>query len=361
MKMFIFLIIILLTTNAFAVGGPFKLTPDLTGLTVLEAEAARQAFAAMENQVNNDLPDADASTYLNGMANASVISSKGVGSYYADDIDIFVVGAGVGIGADLGDSSFSDLMSGRVDTNQIRGVGLSPSIMLGVHMGVFPIPDIGYFDWDKFDLFLNFFKYDYDKTDAKATVHAETQNFGIHGRYKIYDGFSIFPFYMLDWKGVTITSGYERNSLLMRVNKSIPVGQTVTTQYAGETATGNVSDINALVGAEVKTNSIPIAVSTSMQWLYVMTTYLGLGTDLNWGEAKAIANASGSASLTVGGKTVNATTSLDIGQTADPNTFMLRGFVGHQFNLSIVKIYAQLDKVFGHNLVGVTAGFKIAW
>ena len=108
--------------NSFAgLQGPFTVT--CTGCDAL-AIAATQL---LENDVNADLPDADASNYLIGMANASVMSVKGSGSDYANDVDLFVFKVSAGIGADIGDSTLSDFKS-----NTVRGVGISPSLMVGI-------------------------------------------------------------------------------------------------------------------------------------------------------------------------------------------------------------------------------------
>ncbi len=359
--LFLSLIFIFSTSTLWATTGLVTLTPDYTGLNALETEAARLAFAQIEAEINKDFPQTDASSYTKGMANASVMSGKGVGTDYADDLTLMVVGAGVGIGADLGDNSLGDLIGGDVDGNQIKGIGFQGGILAGINGSILPINRIGFFDFSKFDIFLNLFKYDYDKNDPDFSLKAETSSFGIHGRYRIMNGNSILPLKMLRWHGLYFTTGIERTSLTLTLNKVIETGATFSETYLGQTATGNASDVNATIVVDSTTTSIPLEISTSLQYLYIMTTYLGLGTDLNFGEASVTGTGSGSASLTVGAQTPTATLNAMISEKSSPDKLFLRGFVGHQFNISVVKILVQLDKTFGKDLMGVTVGARVAW
>ena len=301
----------------------------------------------MENDINADLPDADASNYLKGMANASVMSNKANGTDYADDIDVFVVGVGVGLGADVGNNSFGDLIGGDIDGEQLRGIGVQPSLLVGLNLGLFNLPMWGEFDPNKVKVFLNFFTY--DKNDAEVT--AELTNFGVHFRYKFYDPVAVLPGKLVHWTGVDISTGFEYSKLNLAYTTS--KSTTYTEGAFNATITGNL-----LVGAEVTTMSIPVEVSTGVQLGYVLSLYTGLGADLNFGSAEAKANVNAPITASNGASLTGA---LDLGQEASPTTITPRGFFGFQINVPFVKLYVQLDKMLAESAYGLGTGVRVTW
>lgn len=337
----------LLSLSGVAQAGPFVINVDCAGSTACE-----QAFQRMQDDVNNDLPDADQSTYLKGMSNASVFSVKGNGTDYANDIDLFIFGVGIGAGLDVGDNSFGDLVSGDVDGNQIRGVSIAPSLMLGVNMGIFNLPKWGSFDPNQVKLMANFFTMNLgsfgDDLDGKVT------NFGLHARYKVVGPKDFVPRRMVRWTGVDVTTGLEYNSLELKYT------QTFQETYADDSNTFEAEiDGTVVAGADVSTTSIPLTVSTGMQLGYVLSLYTGLGLDLNLGSATSLANVD--AVIRQSGGPIEGTGTLDLGDKDGPSTFLTRGFIGLQFNFPIVKIYTQLDRSFNEDLYAVNAGLRFTW
>ncbi|TNF25472.1 MAG: hypothetical protein EP319_16160 [Deltaproteobacteria bacterium] len=310
--------------------------------------AVNAAFQKLENDVNADLPDADQSTYLAGMADASVASQKGVGVDYINDIDVFVVGLGLGLGAHVGNNTFSDLVGGDIDGEQLRGIGIAPSLMLGINLGMFDLPEWEYFDPNKIKLMVNFFTYKKNDTDFNAKM----TNFGIHARYKLVEDKAILPAKLVHWHGVNIVTGFEYNSLELAYNKSD--SETVTEGAVTATMTGTLT-----VGAKVNTMSIPVEVSTGATLGYVFGFYGGLGADINFGSAESIVAANLNINAT-GGATGNG--ALDLGQKDGPSTILPRAFVGFQLGLPIWKpLTVQLDKGFGEEVYSITAATRVTW
>lgn len=306
------------------------------------------AIAELEAAVNRDLPDADASTYLKGMANSSVMANKSNGVDYANDIDLFVVGIGASVGADVGNNSFGDLISGDVDANQLRGVGIQPALMVGLDMGMFGIGEVGFINFDKLKLFANFFTYDLDQSDIKGDIF----NFGIHGRYKYIDPISVVPGRMVYWTGVDFTAGFEYSTL------DVSYTTRQSSSYTSGAVTATV-DGTVKAGAKVSTVSIPVEVSTGVQLGYVFSTYAGLGVDLNFGSAEGNANVNATINDNIANTDLTGT--MNLGQEDGPDTLTPRGFAGIQFNVPFVRIYAQVDRQIGADVWGAGAGLRVTW
>ncbi len=290
-------------------------------------ELARQ----IENDINDDLPDANASTYLTGMANANVLSGKHIGTDYANDINAFIVALGLGTGLDLGNQKFGDVLSGDVEGNQIRGVGIQPSALLGINLGLFDLPSIGPVDLKRLKVFLNIGAYD-KKSDS---LSFKTKNFGIHFRYKWKDPIMTVPGRMLYWTGVDFTTGFESQSLELTIAEA--QNQSFTYGIYTATVSGTVR-----AGVKSQTMSIPFEISTGVQLGYIFTLYGGAGVDYNTGSAEATVGSV--APINLNPNVATLTGSLNLGQKSSPDAFGARLFTGLQFNLPFLKVAnIQLD------------------
>src|SRR5688500_6662599 len=81
----------------------FDLTFTPNGAMPPLAVAAIEAeIQKAEDDINEGLPGASTPDRLmEGRANSSVMAGKGIGSDYASNMSVFLIGAGVGAGADL--------------------------------------------------------------------------------------------------------------------------------------------------------------------------------------------------------------------------------------------------------------------
>jgi hypothetical protein len=332
-----------LTTSTQA--GLFSIS--CTGANCSNAAVA-QLINVAETDVNSQLPDADASTYLKGMANSSVMANKGATSDYANDVDVFLIGVGAGIGADVGNNSFGDLISGDIDGNQLRGFGVQPSLLVGINLGLWDMPTIfDVIDLNKMKVFISFFKFDVDQTKIDANV----TNFGLHLRYKLQDPVGLVPGRLVYWTGVDITTGFEYS------NMDVTVTESKSQAYTVAPFTLNMAGTISL-GAKVSTMTIPLEISTGIQLGYIFTLYGGLGADLNFGKAEA--KASAVAPIT-GVPSADLVGSINLGQDSSPATFLPRGFAGVQINVPFVKLYVHLDRAFTEDAYGAGVGLKVTY
>lgn len=301
---------------------------------------------ALETEVNNNLPDADQSNYLKGMANASVASQRGLGANYGHQIDYLEIGFTGTLGADLGNSSTSDLISGDVDYNQIRGVGVGAAVGLGLKGENFA-SKIGPLDMKRTRFYAYFLKLDAPDTDG---LDGDTTSMGFHVQYHLIPEMSV-GFGSFGWGGIALTTGFERAAMNLKFTKTL----TESASASGQTASFNGT---ATVGAEVTTYNVPIEISTNVHFLYVFSLFGGMGADFSYGQAKSVANVTGTVNVS-GGGTGDAT--LNLGTEESPSLFNLRGFIGTDINLTAIKGFVMLNKSFTNDTIAVSVGTRLGF
>jgi len=333
---FVFLLIALFSLNTRA--GLFKII-NRTG-------TCAQACDVLENEVNNNLPDADQSNYLKGMANAGVISQRGLGADYASNIEYMSVSFAAGIGADVGSNSASDLLSGDADYDKIRGVGAGSSVSLSLNGGLFGVK-MGGFDPRRLNVTAYYLAVDAPEKDG---LSGKTSSIGVNFQYKMVPARQAV-LGLFHWGGLDFTTGFERSSTELQFVESL--SQTVSQSGA----TASFQGI-ATIGAEVTTYNIPVELSSNIRVFHVLSLFSGLGLDLSFGKAKSIANLTGNVNVT-GGGTGEAT--LDLGTEDSPSALGFRGFFGAQLNVTAIKLFAMVNKGLGNDRVGLTVGARLAF
>jgi hypothetical protein len=299
---------------------------------------------------------------MEGMANSSVMAAKGIGTDYASNMDVFLIGAGVGVGADLEKPTGTD--------SEFSGVGVAPGLIVGLNLGFIDRSSFLGMDPKRLNIYFNFMSYNYQKkfdNDGKnSEAGLDLLSFGSHIRYNW-----IKPRgnRLLGWGGVKLNLGFEYNkteiSFKTEINENVN-----TTAGTGEVISGPLTG-SPEASILASTTSIPFAVSTDVQILYFLSVYTGAAVDYNMGTAKGKGNlnadestlsCSGGGICSGGGATtvtVQPTANLNTSAKVDP--FLTRGFVGVQANLPWTRIFVQVDKAFGKELIGATAGLRFAF
>ena len=364
------LVLVALTMGLYATPSSaqiFKLNLSLSctpGVGACDAIGAAIApeIANVEADINKGLPGGSPDRFMEGMANSSVMAGKGIGSDYSSYMDVFLVGAGVGVGADMKKSKDPE--------SDLSGIGIAPGVVVGLNLGVLPVNRIFGIEANRLNVYANFMSFGKDQDFDKSSASIDMTAIGAHVRYEWIRprGNKFFG-----WGGVKIHTGYEYNktdlAFTSKINESISVDD-----GAGGTVS---STINGTPEATIKvaTHSIPLEVSTDVRFLYVLSMYTGLGVDFNFGQAK------GDGALNAGSSPVCSTTNVggqgdcgagesqagtvspeaNIDATGKVSTLLTRGFVGVQFNIPLVRVFVQADKAFGNDLIGATAGLRIAY
>ena len=339
-KLALFLSMIFLSLSVHA--GLF--TIERSGIPALDA-----VLTELEEGVNSSIPDAEQTTYLEGMANASVMSTKGSGVDYASDISILGFTYNIlGIGIASGDSTFFDVISGDINETDLAGIGLQMSFTLGVNLRLLPIDNFLGFDLNKTKLYLQGFSADIpDTTSFKGDFNV----YGIHLQYKWIEPASIG---LVKWGGVDISTGIEYQQLHLE----LIVPFTNETEAGGGYTASFTGDVN--VGADVSTYSIPFEISTYARVLYSLKPYMGLAGDLNFGSAESIVTSdqtisfSGTTSGTVAG-------SINLGESVAPTFFTMRWFAGVQADIWLFKMFAQFQQSLTIDTWSTNLGVRFAW
>ncbi len=335
-----------------AIAGPFQIVNRNLGSNPGLESQINTLFDQIENDVNSQLPDADQSTYLKGMANASVMGLKGMGSDYNNEIIFTGLRFSVGLGTDLGAVGVSDLIGGDVDLQNVRGVNIQQTFNLGVDLSAFNAGKIGAIDFSKMELFLNYGSV--NPGNYSSSVKGTVKNLGIHGRYQLMEKSELLPLGLLNFGGLFFHFGYEQSLTNLKVS--------VTTDYSRtEAGVGTLTASGtATVGAKVATYSFPLEISTYFDWLTFMSTHFGLGLDFNFGKATSIAELNSTITYDSDG-TVSGDGELDIGQEGKPTKAFVRWFLGHQFHLSLLKVNINIGHVPNTGLWNLNAGIMLTY
>jgi len=313
-----------------------------------------------QNEINKDLPSAQPTRLMEGMANSSVMAGKGIGTDYASGMDVFLIGAGVGVGADL--------HKDPTTKSDISGVGAAPGLVIGKNLGFMDTQKILGLETNKLNIFFNFMSYGLNKTindepNKEQKAELGMMAFGTHLRY---DWIAPRGSKWLGWGGVKVTFGYEYNKTRIKFKSQISedINETSSVGDLSGTITGNPE-----AQIDIATHSIPLAISTDVRLLYFLSLYSGLGLDFNFGQAKGKGNLNSDESqIHCTGGTV-CSTPQDISVKADANIdatgkvngTLFRGFAGVQINLPFTRVFVQVDKALGNDLIGATAGLRFVY
>lgn len=329
------------------------------------ATALRSALDQAEADINKDFPSAEnPKRLMQGMADSSVMAGKGIGSDYASRMQVFLVGGGIGVGADME----KDKQTG----SDISGVGIQGGLVIGTNLGWMDAQKILGLYTDRLNVYFNYLGYDIDRKMGdgnKDSIAAELSSLGFHVSYDLVKPKGTN---LLRWGGIKVHTGYERNTTNLTFKTSI--NETVSGSYGPGTVGGTVNG-NPTATIDVATQSIPIEVSTNVQLLYFLSLYTGIGGDINFGDANGdgALNANSTTlfcdtdsdgqndDVCPGGTNPNVQAEANISGKGDATSFLTRAFVGVQFNIPYANIFVQANKAFGNDLVSATAGLRLVY
>ncbi len=309
----------------------------------------------IENEINADLPTGDPKRLMEGMANSQAASAKGFATDYISHFDKVLIGAGLGLGADLEENKDAD--------SDLSGIGVTGGLQLGLNMSMFADNSFLGLDPKKTTVMLNFFSFGLDRNFDDNKAEIDMLSFGLSGTYKWIDGNGNRLF---GWDGVRLHTGYQYTKADITFTGKI--NEVVNETSSGSTVTGTITG-NPKGTIETATHSIPLEISTGVNFLWVMSFYGGVGTDFNMGSAqgKGDLNTQNS-NLTCtggacggGGQTAVVATEANIDDEADVQPFFFRGFAGFQVNLPYIRLYAQGNKVFGTEVYSLATGLRLAF
>jgi hypothetical protein len=304
----------------------------------IDAQKAKEYnldVSSLEENLNNAVSDqlniGDQTVFLEGMANAAALATKGMGVDYASNPKRVVFGGsfgtavnGVGASLNRGDNSVPE-----------GGFSFSASAMVGVNLG-FGNEDS---PMSRFRLYANGMVLGTSGESFDASIY----NYGAHLQFQLVKPRMSTA---AEWGGLALTSGYELSGYVMELSSALPV----------ETEQDGVSlkwDALGTYNITSVSDTIPIELSTNVRVL-IATLYVGGGADIvNVGSATSEISLGGDISASAYGETDtlgDITVSLDGEGFADD--LVPRAFVGLQADILVVKVYGQLNVGFNDSFGG---------
>jgi len=333
----------------FAQAGLFKISNRNYGSLANTSFQANldTVFDQLETEVNANLPNSNATTYLKSISNSAVMSSVGNTTDQSTSFSYGMFGFGAGAGADLGGMSITDLTSNSSKSSQVSGFALQGNYLLGLNLT--PFIKNSFFTERPLKIFMNYFS----QSLKVSQVTGEISSFGLHAQWKFYPEKDL-GYGSLKWSGANLTTGYRQAKTKLVLTESITESTTQTINVPIPTSAQLSFNGTAEVGANIDVKSIPVEVSTGVRLLYVLNLFLGLGGDYSWGTAESIASVSGPVSVNTSPSlgSVSGTATLDLGDKSGPNWTNYRYFYGLQFEMGVLAMGLQINQNFDKSATG---------
>ena len=332
------------------------------------ASFCQTAMQTAFNKVSDKFQLGNLPNFLKFMSSAQSISTRGQGVDYTTNPSIFVVGASMGAGIDIGDLTFSEAKNTLSKSGGLAAAGYATqfSIMAGINLGFlkFSAPILGVIDLNRLTVYGHAASYDFSSLLKQDGLTVKSSQFGFHAKYKLLEPRSI-GFGSLNWGGLDFITGLTVSSNTLGYQKTFDA-----------VTSGDGSFSNPLVrvvpggSINMKNNAvtIPFEVATSVRLLYFLSLFGGAGIDFNFGKSSLdMALSSSSLTATVSGTTVNAGNMTASAAESSGGRFAdLRFFSGLALNIvplkntNVVSIVVQGNISTGGGygaIVGVRAGW----
>lgn len=311
--------------HAVAVQIDISLPAEAQQAGIDEAQLESDMRAAIEDQLRID----DVGAYLDQMANANTLASKGMGVDYGSDMQRFAFGGAFGTA--VSGAGF-DFAGGEGQLPE-AGFALQIGLMAGLNLGAFSPKESAL---RRFKLYINGMSASTQRDPFTGTF----LNYGAHAQIKIVKGGDKTD--GVRWGGLDLTSGYEYSSYRLELSQELPVEQSPMTW----TATGNYA-------IQAEAQSIPVELSTNLH-VFVVTAFLGAAFDYNLsGTANSEIGLGGPISVKVDGEVFDSgSASVGLAQGGISSQYSPRAFVGVQADIFMVHVYGQLNVTLDESVGG---------
>ena len=286
-----------------------------------------QVSSEISSTIDGQLNITEQLTFLDAMANAAALSTRGMGVDYASNPKRAVFGMSVGSAVNAAGVTFS---RGEQELPEDGGFSFQLSAMAGINLGM------GREDaaLSRVRLYANGMVMDTggDIFDAKLL------NYGAHLQVQLIKDRQGAG---LEWGGLALTTGYQAAGYTLELKRELPV----TTEFSGQSIDWDATGTYTISST---TDSIPIELSTNLRVL-IFTVYGGGGIDWNQGSASSSIGLSGPLEIGSGSQQLG-TAAVTLSEEGLPDNVVPRIFVGTQANIALVKVY-------GHINVGLNSSF----
>jgi hypothetical protein len=313
---------------AFAQDVSINIDDNVAGQFGIDSD---EASSGITSSIDSSFNINDQAEFLQSMANAAAMSSKGMGVDYASNIKRFMFGVSFGSAVNSAGFQF-----GRGDRELPEGgFALQLSGMAGLNLG-----------FANQDSFLSRVKIYVNGLTLSTTgdfYDASMYNVGTHLQIQLAKPRSAA---VVAWGGLALTSGYDLSTYSIGLSQEIPVETDLDGSSLTWSATG-AYDVTA------NTASVPIELSTNLR-IALFTLYVGGGVDWNDGAADSEISLSGPLEVSASGQTATlGAASVSLTDSALADEFTPRVFGGIQTGFAFMQVYGHLniglnDSVGGH-------------
>lgn len=318
-------------------------------VTALSTELTPELICSQINQgldeaINQDFPDTDFSGFTQDTANSLAIAGSAV-SDYSDNFSYFVLKPSFGAAFSVSDTNGSA---------SSVGAGFSGNLLIGFNLKNIG-GNLGFIDLSRTDLFINYFNLNLDQNIGDGSFGGSTSALGIYARYLLVTGGGYDSAF--EWGGIYLHTGIQKTN--SKLNFTLPINLDAGVTVQGET--GNIQNASFAFELDSDLTSVPVEVSTYINFLYAFTLYGGLGFDLHMGSTDMNIISKGDLILESRGNADLGDIGYDNLNNASPESGKLRSFVGAQLNLPYVRLYGQVQAPMGSNTIAFGGGAKIVW
>jgi hypothetical protein len=276
--------------------------------------------SGMEQAISDQLQIGDGA-YLDSVANAVAIASRGMGVDYATNPTTFVLGGAIGFGA----ASQGITLSAGDAALPSAGFAAAVSLMGGVNLGVLTASEDSALD--RFRLYANGMVY---SPGGEPAFDPRLLTVGGHLQIDLVRRSDLAS--VVEWGGLAFTTGAEYTQLSMGLTQELPIAF----DPARWDATGSYDITSSVM-------SVPLELSTNLR-VFVITAFVGGAVDFMPGTASSTVALTGPLVADVGG-TEQPIGSVSVTHSDEgvSSAFTPRVFAGGQLNLSVIKVYTHVN------------------
>lgn len=295
----------------------------------------------LDAMVDQHLRLRDLDGFLESMARAAAVSTRGMGADYGSNPQRFVLGGGVGSGVNSAGLTFG---KGQ-EALPPGGFAAQVSFLAGVNLGGI----LGAKEGSAGRRFLLYANGLAMPLPSSREIGGTMYNAGAHLQVLLVDRVNAG---VASWGGLALTAGYERSHYALRLRKELPLSAPISGGEATWTALGDYR-------ITATSDAIPIELSTNVRLLAV-TVWMGGALDVGFGESNAFAALNGPVKGKVGGRSeAMGTGSLALSAGQPFEDVVPRLFLGAQLNVLMLKAYGHLN-LASDGSVGGHVGARIA-
>jgi hypothetical protein len=325
------------------------LPPEFVTATGMQTEQQVRDF--ITNKIGEVFQVANPASFLRKLGDSQSFTGKGLGVDYASEATYFEVGGSVNFAMGIDRTYQPNDMQGF----PIQGVGLNATAMAGLSLDFLGVPLM---------IFGNYMKI---PSLSYGAMSGSLDNWGAHAQLRLFgpDRKTTVTKVLVRWGGIAITTGIDSSHMALGLKKNVKSTIPFETNPQTTLAVSAAADGNATFKVGMTTRSIPLEVTTSLRLLTLLTVYGGLGFDWQLGGSNTLdvdvaAAMSGNSSVT--GPVNLGTASVKASVSADPSPAKIRGILGAQVNLWLLRIFTQVNVTNSNPMMAsLAAGLRVAY